>query len=125
MPHLRLEYTPQVDSHQLKALFGDLHNCLYETAKINLPNCKSRAIKIDQPMIGDATDHSDLQFVHLDLAFLEGRSHELKHEIATRFMSLLKNHFNVNDDKTHVTLEIRDIKRDSYFKWPEGTLSQP
>lgn len=63
-------------------------------------------------------------FIHLELAFIEGRSEQIKTELGNQFLATLKNHFITPDDneRIQISVEILDIKRSNYFKFPSGTL---
>jgi 5-carboxymethyl-2-hydroxymuconate isomerase len=69
-------------------------------------------------------------FVHLDIRFLEGRSPEVKRAIGDGALDLLHKHFAPGAEEPEgldfqITIEIRDIHRVTYFKYPPGTLGPP
>lgn len=123
MPHLILEYTnniPQaIDTHKL---FAPLHQIIAETAGIRIENCKSRAIPLDDYYIAEGKPGQ--AFVHLNIRFLEGRSAALKQSLGQQSLEALRAHFGDAPDglDLQLTVEIGDIQRQSYFKFPTGTL---
>jgi 5-carboxymethyl-2-hydroxymuconate isomerase len=124
MPHLTLQYTENVDQNiNFEELFSTLHHILADVGGIKIDNCKSRAIKLEDYYIGQGED--DHVFIHLDLRFLEGRSLELKQEIGRQILSTLKEYYAPSMAKYNmqITVEIRDIQRETYFKIPEGSFT--
>lgn len=126
MPHLTLEYTANLD-----AWAGDpdlllaLHRLLNSAAGIKIANCKSRWRMIDEWLVGDGGTSS--AFIHLDIRFLEGRPKEVKDSVGQGAVDLIRNHFQAGDPELdlQITVEIRDIQRAAYFKYPPGTLGPP
>lgn len=124
MPHLVLEYSANVDCPaDLPLLFGQLHDVLAEAGGIRRDNCKSRARPADPFLVGSGSE-SDA-FVHLDIRFLEGRSPEVKQAIGQQSLDLLLTWFRHSADRfrLQITVEIQEIRRSSYFKYPAGTLT--
>ena len=121
MPHLTLEYT---DNLQVDADFGNLferiHTVLAEGGGIRIGNCKSRAVRLDTYRVGGG---EPVAFVHADLRFLEGRSSEVKTQLGARILEILNETFGSRESpEVQITVEIRDIARQGYFKIPAGTL---
>ena len=123
MPHLTLEYTANLSApNDLEALFRRLHGILHQQGGIRLENCKSRARKVDQFCIADGDKHG--AFVHLEIRFMAGRSAGVKQSIGEAALATLLESFQADDpDSLQITVEIRDIEQQSYFKHPEGTLT--
>ena len=123
MPHLRIEYSANVPPEgELEALFARLHRILLEDGGIPIANCKSRARRCETFLVAEGGPAA--AFVHLDLRFLEGRSPEVKRAIGEAALEALREFFprSVAGVEVQVTVEIRDIARASYFKFPRGTL---
>lgn len=124
MPNILLEYTSNVsDSIEYSKLFTAVHNVLHETAGIRLDNCKSRATKIDEFYIGDG--HPSNAFVQLSIRFLAGRSGEVKTRVGNECLAILKQFYEKSLARLdlQVTVEVCDIQREAYFKYPEGTFT--
>ncbi|MFH1762651.1 MAG: 5-carboxymethyl-2-hydroxymuconate Delta-isomerase [Gemmatimonadota bacterium] len=126
MPHLTLEYTSNLDewANDPGLLIG-LHRLLESAAGIKIENCKSRWRMVEEWVVGDGEGES--AFVHLDLRFLEGRPPRVKEAVGTGAVELLRAHFAPAPDglKLQITVEVQDIRRDTYFKHPPGTLGPP
>ena len=123
MPHLTLEYTKNLETPaDFSTLFGRLHDVLVEVGGIKRANCKSRTHPLDTYFV--AGGEKPAGFVHLDVRFLEGRSDDLKQAIGERMLSVLEDQFEA-PDQSHdfqITVEVSDILRGSYFKFPSATL---
>ncbi len=72
-----------------------------------------------------AQGEPQLAFVHLDVRFMEGRTLEVKQILGQQMKAALMKWFRVEDElvEIQITVEIRDIERVGYFKYPEGTLT--
>ncbi len=129
MPHLRLEYSSNCPTDgTLIELFAALHDVLVEVGGILRDNCKSRAYPADPFLIADGSPGPDGKaraFLHLDVRFMDGRSKALKQSVGAALRDVLLEHFAeaAAGMDLQVTVEIRDIDRELYFKHPEGTLT--
>lgn len=124
MPQIVLEYSSNVlEQTGFAPLFVGIHEILHERAGIRLDNCKSRALRRDEFYIGDG--HPSNAFVHLDIRFIEGRSEDVKQSVGTASLNRLKQFFEKSMARLdlQITVELGDIQRSSYFKFPEGTLT--
>ena len=123
MPHNVLEYSaniPKLESYG--TLFSEIHKILNEVGGIRLGNCKSRARAAEDFYIGDGKTEN--AFIHLDVEFVVGRSDDVKRQIGQQCLDVLKKYYvaQLNDD-LQITVNIREIALDFYFKYPEGTLN--
>ncbi|MCP5046036.1 MAG: 5-carboxymethyl-2-hydroxymuconate Delta-isomerase [bacterium] len=125
MPQLVLQYTANIQQDvDFKDMFARFHHVLAHTGGIKIGNCKSRAIKLEDYYI--AQGGPDEAFVHLDARFMEGRSAELKQKIGQQLLDIMKEVYSpsIKEYNLQITVEINDIACDSYFKFPEGTLTK-
>ncbi len=123
MPHLTLEYSANVrEAKDLGPLFLRLHTLLSETAGIDIRNCKSRARPADDYMVAEGGERD--AFVHLEIRFLDGRPAEVKSAAGIRSLDLLREWFAESDSvlALQITVEVRDIKRNAYFKHPPSSI---
>lgn len=123
MPHLNLEYSSNIRQNvDFQVVFRDLHRVLNEVGQVTLNNCKSRAGKLDTFYIGDGDEEHAL--VHLEIALLAGRSSQLKSAISSAALEVLRKHYQETLDfrGLQISVEIRDIERETYRKIPDGTL---
>ncbi len=126
MPQIFIDYTSNLgDEIIFNPLAKEIHSILNNIGKINLNNCKTRIIKRNNFIIGD--DSPEHAFIHIKIAFLEGRSDELKKELGGRILergvAFLDSIFKAGLD-TQVTVQITDIPRAMYFKHPKSSLSK-
>jgi len=124
MPHIRLEYTSNMNiAFKFEDFFAEIHQTLHEIAGIKISNCKSRAFKLSDYFIGSGGDSR--AFVNLDIRILEGRNEDLKKELGNQLLALLKKFFPMQDpaNELQITIEIHDIKKEMYFKHPDNLLN--
>ena len=123
MPQLILQYTANIDQEiSFQDLFVKLHNILADIGGIKIDNCKSRAFKLDNYYIGRGETSN--AFINLDIHFLEGRPQTFKKEIGSQILEALKEIYSqsISEFNLQITVEIKDIERDVYFKYPPGSL---
>jgi 5-carboxymethyl-2-hydroxymuconate isomerase len=115
MPHLTLEYTSNLPRQVAgPELFGRLHRILADVGGIEIRNCKSRALGYDAFLVGDAGDEK--AYVHLDVRILEGRSADVRREVGRQILQTLREAYDADASSLQVTVEIRDMPRELYFK---------
>ena len=117
MPHLKLEYTENIDlSITFDDLFSELHHALAESGDIDINNCKSRAVRMQDFLL---SKNSKGPFVHLEVAILSGRAPDVIKRIGDHLKSILVKHYvsATGRDDLQVTIEIREMNRNNYFKY--------
>jgi 5-carboxymethyl-2-hydroxymuconate isomerase len=115
MPHLTLEYTSNLPRDiAAQELFGRLHRILADVGGIDIRNCKSRAVGRDAFLVGDGRDEAG--YVHLDVRILEGRTPAVKQEVGRQILHALRDAYRADASEMQVTVEIRDMPKDHYFK---------
>ena len=125
MPNIVLEYTSNVSQPiDFSELFSEIHKILHEVGGINLDNCKSRVLEMRQYHIGDG--HPSNAFIQLSVAFLAGRSNDIKQQIGSECLACLKRFYEKSMARLdlQITVELADIQRENYFKYPEGTFTE-
>ena len=123
MPQIVLEYTNNIDLDlDHNNLFSQIHKLIHKHAGIKIENCKSRVIKLDKYYIGDGKRQN--AFIHLEIKILEGRSYQIKSELGNLTLKLLEKYFSEvkKDFDLQITIELIDIEKNSYFKFPSGSL---
>ena len=116
MPHLSLEYSANLEiKKDFRELFSLLHKVLAEEAGILESHCKSRAVMRQDYFIADGkAQHA---FVHLEVAILQGRTNSIKKKLGDSLLQALKQHFGTPPG-LQISIEIRDMKKDQYHKYP-------
>ncbi len=123
MPHLTLEYTDNIrPEFEVQDLLARLHQKLADIAGTRIENFKSRAICRDTYHIGAGSGRE--AFVHLEIRILAGRTPEVREWMGQECLRLLERAWaaSLADHDPQITVELVDMERGSYFKWPPGTL---
>ncbi|MEM7538163.1 MAG: hypothetical protein AAF639_38700 [Chloroflexota bacterium] len=110
MPNLILEYTDNVefDAH---ALFKQLHETMVDTGAIRMKGLKSRSIKLTDYYLADGDP--DYKLVHLNIVLREGRSREVREDIAQRAMAVLEStfgHYRNNGGHISLTTDMKELE---------------
>jgi 5-carboxymethyl-2-hydroxymuconate isomerase len=124
MPQVTLQYTSNIKPpNGFYQLFSDVHKTIHDIAGIKIDNCKSRSIPLDNYYIGDGSDNKG--FLHLEVKIMEGRTSMVKSELGKSLLQILTNQFteSIKLLELQITVEIIDIQKNFYYKYPEGTLS--
>lgn len=93
MPHLRLEYSGNVEmaKDHLKVLFSQLHEVLVNRAGADLLRCQSRAICYENFYVGDGAENR--AFVYLQVLLLEGRTPSQLQQTGSELLKTLQDGF--------------------------------
>lgn len=116
MPQLTLEYTNNfAEKNDFSALFKKIHAFLTQHLPADLASCKSRVFELDNYYVGDGNPEN--AFVHVQLAFMQGRSPEKITEVGDEVLRLLKEHFSESLKRKNfqITLEVRELAK-TYLK---------
>ena len=114
MPHISLEYTENIQKKLKSDFFDQILTVIIQAAGVKAENCKSRAIKIKNFHIG--TKNKNQGFVHLKIKILEGRTQNIKNQIANNSLKVLKSYFyNTNESNIQYSIEIQEMKLENYF----------
>ena len=117
MPHCILEYTDNIkDSPDYTELLKNLHQFLLDTGLFKLNDIKSRVIRHDIYRIGDGDPRR--AFVTLNIQIMDGRSDQVKTNIATKAAELLKRYYpeSFKNNLFNLTVQVTDIHRPSYTR---------
>ncbi len=93
MPHLRLEYSGNIDieENNLNMLFSRLHEVLVNKAGAELFRCQSRAMCYENFFVGDGK--ANRAFVYLQVFLLEGRTINQLQETGNELLRVLQDGF--------------------------------
>lgn len=107
MPHITVEHTAPVSRQMLEAL----HHNLAGQDTINLAAIKTRAIPVQQGIVGDGT-HTE--FVHITVKLLSGRAEALRQKIGADLKAVALEH--INPATTALSIEIAEMDPATYVK---------
>ena len=113
MPHVTLHHSAKVrDDVEVRALLGKLHNEMAAIGEFKIEDIKSRSVSHDPCIVGDGAPENS--FVHVEAAIMSGRTVEKRREVGTRLLNVLVEA--VTQPKISLTVEVREMERDTYFK---------
>ena len=113
MPHIKLEYTENVNWNiSVQEIFPKLQSVLIQHAKVKPENCKSRATQLKEYLSN--IDGSLGGFTHLEISLLSGRSEAVKTKIGTECTQIIRE-FLEDVTQVQVSVEIRDMDQNNYF----------
>lgn len=115
MPHVFLEYTPNLPFEAEKALLR-INHALVASGQFGAEfDIKSRAQKLSIFRVG--TGLSERGFVHVKLALLSGRSPEIKRQLSESLLAAIKDLGNWPEGvEVQLSVEVVDLDRDAYAK---------
>jgi 5-carboxymethyl-2-hydroxymuconate isomerase len=108
MPHIIVEYSKQLDD-QMPQLLKAMHESLANSG-IDMERIKTRGISVDHNVVGE-TGLRGLM-MHATLLILEGRDLATKKSYGDPLHNLMKR---TAPAGCAVTLEIRDMNKDTYY----------
>ena len=121
MPHCILEYSSNVVSPpDVRELLLAVHRALLGTGLFAEADIKSRAVRHETFAVADGA--ADRSFVALSVQILDGRTDEVKAEIADALFAVVTEAFAaaISSSRCNVTVQIRDIHRASYRRHRGG-----
>ena len=119
MPQITLEYTDNIKvTGSFNLLFSEIHQRINQTLGINPLNIKSRVIVLNNYYIADGTPaHA---FAHLQIKILDGHKSDKIVKLGEAVFKTLEGFFQdqVNGLAFQPSVEISEMKRELYFKFP-------
>ena len=115
MPHIRIEYSDDLNKKISPLLFESLINILIEFANVKPKNCKCKTLKVKEYYL--QSNKLKENFIHLDIKILEGRSKKNINQIGKKSMQVLQLFFQTDTKKKSVqySVEIQEMKPSNYF----------
>jgi 5-carboxymethyl-2-hydroxymuconate isomerase len=115
MPHLKLEYTSNLDNLDVNRCLLELNKVLIDSGEFEELDIKSRAARFDHYLVGGSPEQR--AYAHLTLSMLSGRTVETKRALSNKLLECLQQ-ICPSDPAVHLqfTVEILDIDRESYAK---------
>lgn len=114
MPHLTLEYSANLSAPaDLPRLFASCHEALARL-EVALDDFKSRAYRCDSYRVGSGVP--ERAFVHVTLAVLDHRPPSFQREAGEQILRIVEQGFASSAVDCDVTVEVRAMPSDAYFK---------
>lgn len=113
MPHIIVEYTKNLENQiRVGEMLIDMHEAL-SSFGIEKSRIKTRGIVVDHAVVGDIGAEGAM--AHATLLLLEGRDVEVKKSYGDKLHHVMHEHIAKIEDHCAVTLEIRDMDKDTYY----------
>ena len=114
MPHIILEHSKAIESNvEIPALIAKLHENLAAHGEIPVVRIKARAISISTHIVADKGANGTM--AHLTLLLLEGRDTQTRQKYGTALYELLKQEILPHYPECSITLEVREMDKDTYY----------
>lgn len=116
MPHLLVEYTPNLPELDADKALLRLNHALVASGQFAAEfDIKSRALRLDAFRVG--TGLGERAFVHVKLALLSGRSPEIKRQLSESLLAVLKDLCAWPAGvQVQLSVEVVDLDRVAYAK---------
>ncbi|KAF1044781.1 5-carboxymethyl-2-hydroxymuconate Delta-isomerase [Xylophilus sp.] len=116
MPHLIVEYTPNLAGFAADDILAALNDTLIASGEIaNETDLKARAVPVETFRIGNQP--AQRAFVHAQLRLLAGRTPEAKRALSDRIAAVLRERVpRPTGVLVQLSAEIVDMDRDAYSK---------
>jgi 5-carboxymethyl-2-hydroxymuconate isomerase len=117
MPQVILEYSANIKRPvEAGKILGGLAAVVSAASGIEISNFKSRVLKREKFVVGDGQGGGS--FVHLEVGILSGRPPDVKRRIGKDCLEYLEECFEDEAERheLQITVEIREMDKESYFK---------
>lgn len=109
MPQITVDYSAELDDTFDRRGFAlALHPLVAETVSAGVPACKTRFLRAEDSVVGDAATGDSL--VNVSIAMRPGRTPETKAQLTEAVLELLAGYLKPVDGLTvHASAEVRDL----------------
>ncbi|MFE2019658.1 5-carboxymethyl-2-hydroxymuconate Delta-isomerase [Streptomyces sp. NPDC059499] len=109
MPQITVDYSAELDdSFDRRGFALALHPLIAETVTTKAHGCKTRFLRADDSVVGDAV--TGYAIVNVSIAILPGRTPEIKAQLTAAALELLTGHLKPVDGLTvHPSVEVREL----------------
>ncbi|MFE4455276.1 5-carboxymethyl-2-hydroxymuconate Delta-isomerase [Streptomyces sp. NPDC056796] len=109
MPQITVDYSAELDdSFDRRGFALALHPLVAGTVSTSIPACKTRFIRAEDAVVGDAASGDPV--VNVSIAMLPGRTPETKARLTEAVLELLTGHIRPVEGLTvHASAEVRDL----------------
>ena len=112
MPHIKLEYTHNIEFEKEPAiLLENIIKILVYLIKVKHQNCRGRIFKLQ-----NYSSHNHNGFIHLEISIIEGRNQNIKKKAAYECIEIIKSIVKKEVLKNvQISIEFRDVSKQKYF----------
>lgn len=114
MPHMTLEYTPNLPSFDVRRALLSLNQALFASGQFAAESdIQSKAVKVSEFQVG--TLATPRGFLHVQMALFGGRSAEVKQQISASLLAVLQDVCEWPAGlEVQLSVDIVDLDRDAY-----------
>ncbi|KOU59796.1 5-carboxymethyl-2-hydroxymuconate delta isomerase [Streptomyces sp. MMG1533] len=128
MPHITVDYSPGLaEAFDWRPFLRELHPMVIEKAG-STGVCKSLVRPAEEACVGNRDEAGDgrVNFVHVEVGLLPGRSDSLKARLSEDVLALLEKHLHHGDGHEVVsTAEVRDLAHSYQLRHSPAPPRQP
>tara|TARA_R110000850_G_scaffold277144_3_gene424065 strand:+ start:30202 stop:30624 length:423 start_codon:yes stop_codon:yes gene_type:complete len=117
MPHIVIEYTPNLTDLPFNAMLDAVTRRLAESTEVqDEADLKARVVRADHFRVG--LEDSGRGFIHITIRIMAGRNTQAKQDFSQRVTDGMLEHMpKFGEEMTvHLSVEVVDIERESYRK---------
>ena len=117
MPHIIIEYTPNLKNLPFNAMLDAVTRRLAESPEVqDEADLKARVLRAEHFRVGLA--ESQRGFIHVTIKIMSGRNEQAKQDFSQRVTDAMLEHMPklTNGMTAHLSVEVVDIDRPSYRK---------
>ncbi|KQP44558.1 5-carboxymethyl-2-hydroxymuconate Delta-isomerase [Pseudorhodoferax sp. Leaf274] len=117
MPHIVIEYTPNLGDLPFDAMLAATTQALSESPEVqDEADLKARVLRAEHFRVG--LQDSGRGYLHVQLRILAGRTPEAKTDLSRRVADALRSHLNALPSglEAYLSVEVVDMDRGSYTK---------
>ena len=121
-----LDYTANlIDDIDYNKLLARVHHVINLIAGVNIYNCRSRAIKLDNFCVGEGTDDNKA-FVNLRIRILHGRTNDVNQVLADKLLEVLEEAYteSIHNMDVQISVSIVEVDSNDYAKYPSGMFTR-
>ncbi|MCS3468484.1 5-carboxymethyl-2-hydroxymuconate isomerase [Pseudomonas sp. JUb42] len=114
MPHMTLEYTPNLPSFDVRRTLLALNQALFASGQFTSEaDIQSKAVAVGEFQVG--TLSTPRGFMHVQMALFNGRSAEVKRQLSASLLAVLQGVCEWPSDlEVQLSVDIVDLDRDAY-----------
>lgn len=114
MPHIIIEYSDNLTDVNITDLVDDCHHALNGLHNVSTDRVKTRAIKLDNFLVGIHGNKGEM--IHITLRLLAGRSSEARYELAQMLYDKARAHIPVAQyPDSALTVEVVELDKATYI----------